>query len=254
LPTIQTAGQAQQEEQPERTDRRERDRTADDSLSGNGQRSMLLNVRDVQTVNVVNVDDANRALLGGELNLPGLFPRLEALESSPAVFRVESGLDRLPAEPGVILIRGARQSGKSTWLEGALRGTIEEYGPGSGLSLHGDHLRDEDHLSEELVRLASAFRKGSAVRRLFVDEITAVPDWVRALKRELRRVLVVRLRARHRSYPGAFVEVKRGRATALDFAWFGKTFPRARLEVICSTPFETDRVRGRSLHDFLHGE
>lgn len=53
---------------------------------------------------------------------------------------------------------------------------------------------------------------------------------------------------------GAFVEVKRGRATALDFAWFGKTFPRARLEVICSTPFETDRVRGRSLHDFLHGE
>lgn len=47
--------------------------------------------------------------------------------------------------------------------------------------------------------------------------------------------------------PGTFIEVKRGRATALYLAWFGKTFPRARLEVIC-------RVRGVSLHDFLHGE
>jgi hypothetical protein len=73
----------------------------------------LLNVRDVDAVNVMNVDDVNRALLSGELSLPGLFPGLETLESSPAVFRVEFGLDRLPTEPGVILIRGARQSGKS---------------------------------------------------------------------------------------------------------------------------------------------
>jgi predicted AAA+ superfamily ATPase len=156
----------------------------------------LLNVQDVDRVNVVNVDDVNRALSRGQLDLPGLFPRLEALASAPAVFRMDFGLDRLPDEPGVILIRGARQSGKSTWLEGALRETVEEHGPGSAFFLDGDHLRDENHLADELVRLATAFRKDTAVRRLFVDEITAVPDWVRGLKRvldrgELRRVLVV---------------------------------------------------------------
>jgi predicted AAA+ superfamily ATPase len=156
----------------------------------------LLNVQNVDRVNVVNVDDVNRALLRAQLDLPGLFPRLEALRSAAAVFRMEFGLDRLPAEPGVILIRGARQSGKSTWLEGAMRETVEAHGPGSALFLDGDHLRDAEHLADELVRLSHAFGRNAAVRRLFVDEITAVPGWVRGLKRvldrgELRRVLVV---------------------------------------------------------------
>lgn len=96
----------------------------------------------------------------------------------------------------MILIRGARQSGKSTWLEGAMREAVEEFGAGSALCLAGDHLRDADQLALELVRLTSGFAKGAKVRRLFVDEITAVPDWARALKRvldrgELRGVLVV---------------------------------------------------------------
>lgn len=51
----------------------------------------------------------------------------------------------------------------------------------------------------------------------------------------------------------AFVEAKRGRATALDFAWFRKAFARAELTVVCATPFEADRVRGVTLDEFLHG-
>jgi predicted AAA+ superfamily ATPase len=47
------------------------------------------------------------------------------------------------------------------------------------------------------------------------------------------------------------VEVKIGRAGALDFKWYPKTFARGRLTVVCSTPFETDRIRGITLHDFL---
>ncbi|MGH7820435.1 MAG: AAA family ATPase, partial [Candidatus Binatia bacterium] len=95
-----------------------------------------------------------------------------------------------------ILIRGARQYGKSTWLEGAIRDTVRRHGPGSALFLDGDYLRDSDHLGSELSRLAAAFRPDAPVRRLFVDEITAVADWERGLKRvldrgELRRVLVV---------------------------------------------------------------
>lgn len=156
----------------------------------------LLNVPNVDSVNVVNVEEVNRALLAGELDLPGLFPRLEALADAPAVFRVEFGLEKLPTSPGVILIRGARQVGKSTWLEGALRDTLRDHGPGTALFLDGDYLRDAEHLASEVSRLATAFRPDAPVRRLFVDEITAVADWERGLKRvldrgELRGVLVV---------------------------------------------------------------
>lgn len=49
----------------------------------------LLNVSNVDSVNVVNVEEVNWMLLAGELDLPGLFPRLEALADAPAVFRVD---------------------------------------------------------------------------------------------------------------------------------------------------------------------
>ncbi len=144
----------------------------------------------------MNVEQVNAALSAGNLDRPGLFPRLEALNDAPAVFTVHFGLDALPIEPGVILVRGARQYGKSTWLEAALRDTVREHGAGSAFFLDGDFLRDADHLADELSRLAFAFRADAAVRRIFVDEITAIADWERGLKRvldrgELRRVLVV---------------------------------------------------------------
>jgi hypothetical protein len=50
-----------------------------------------------------------------------------------------------------------------------------------------------------------------------------------------------------------FVEVKRGRASALEFAWFARSFPRGRLTVVCSTPFEADRITGVTLAQFLTG-
>jgi uncharacterized protein len=155
-----------------------------------------LNVRNVDILNVVNVEGVNAALADGSLDLPGLFPRLEALRDAPAVFRVELGLDALPTEPGVLLIRGARQYGKSTWLEAAMRDTVRKHGPGTAFFLDGDYLRDAEHLATEVSRLAAAYRSDAPVRRLFVDEITAVADWERGLKRvldrgELRRVLIV---------------------------------------------------------------
>jgi predicted AAA+ superfamily ATPase len=144
----------------------------------------------------VNVDRVNEALAAGNLDVPGLFPRLESLRDAPAVFRVEMGLEPLPIEPGVLLIRGARQYGKSTWLETVMRDTVRQHGPGTAFFLDGDYLRDADHLSAEVSRLVVAYRADAPVRRLFVDEITAVADWERGLKRvldrgELRRVLVV---------------------------------------------------------------
>ncbi len=51
-----------------------------------------------------------------------------------------------------------------------------------------------------------------------------------------------------------FIEVKRGQATALEFTWFPRVFPKGNLTVVCSTPFETDRVRGLTLESFLQAQ
>ncbi|GMV38437.1 MAG: hypothetical protein AMXMBFR64_01530 [Myxococcales bacterium] len=144
----------------------------------------------------MNVDHINEALFRGELDRPGVLPHVRALGDAPFVFRQSFGLDSLPEEPGVILVRGARQYGKSTWLERQIAETIEQYGPGTAFYLNGDVLRDADTLSEAIRALVPLFAAEAPVRRLFIDEITAVDGWERGLKRvidagEVRRVLVV---------------------------------------------------------------
>lgn len=144
----------------------------------------------------MNVREINECLLRGEMDREGLFPHLEDLKLAAFVFRVDFGLDKLPEEPGVIFIRGARQYGKSTWMEAQIRDTVERYGPGSALYLNGDELKDAEALSLALSDLAGLFPPGAEARRIFIDEITAVKDWQNGLKRpldsgELRRVLVV---------------------------------------------------------------
>lgn len=53
--------------------------------------------------------------------------------------------------------------------------------------------------------------------------------------------------------PELLIEVKRGQASALDFAWFPKVFPRKRLVVITTERFETAFCRAMTLADFLAG-
>jgi predicted AAA+ superfamily ATPase len=147
-------------------------------------------------LNAMNVKQVNEHLLRGELTAPGLFPHLDELAGSPFRFEMRFGLDSLPEEEGVLLVRGPRQYGKSTWLESKLQETIASHGPGSALYLNGDELADADTLGRALAEAAAGFPRGDRVRRLFVDEITAVRDWQRALKRtidagELRGILVV---------------------------------------------------------------
>ena len=53
--------------------------------------------------------------------------------------------------------------------------------------------------------------------------------------------------------PDRFIEVKRGRTGPLDFTWFPKCFPKGRLTVVSESRFETDRIHGITLEDFLLG-
>jgi uncharacterized protein len=144
----------------------------------------------------VNVNQINDCLLRGEIDRPGVLPHHASLARAPFRFQFDFGLPDLPLEPGVLLIRGARQYGKSTWLEGSIHRTVEEHGPGSALYLNGDELYTALAFGEALSTAAAAFPQRAKVRRLFIDEITAVPEWQRVLKRaldagDLRTVLIV---------------------------------------------------------------
>ena len=144
----------------------------------------------------MNSQEINRALSLGQLSTPGILPRLDELDRSAFVFRFDFGLDTLPTEPGLILVRGPRQYGKSTWLQQQIRDTITDHGPGSAFFLNGDEIRDARGLSEAIRNVVPLFNPENTAKRLFIDEITAIRDWERGLKLlidagELRDVLVV---------------------------------------------------------------
>lgn len=138
----------------------------------------------------------NSCLLRGESSAPGQFPHLDRIGRAGLAFPIDFGLPELPSTPGVLVVRGPRQYGKSTWLEGCLRATAVAAGPGSAFYLNGDHLADAQALVDEVKALAPLFRSDAPVRRLFIDEVTAISGWEKALKRlldgdVLRDVLVV---------------------------------------------------------------
>lgn len=140
--------------------------------------------------------DVNSSLLSESPPFKKILPHLEGLDRLPFVFTQDFGLEELPREPGVLMIRGPRQYGKSTWLEQQIQKTIEDFGPGSALYLNGDEIIDSKDFIEELRKLIPLFSGKSLVRRLFIDEITAIASWEKALKRlldsrELKDILVV---------------------------------------------------------------
>ena len=111
-------------------------------------------------------------------------------------FDWDFGLAELPREPGIVVIRGPRQYGKSTWLEYQLRETLRQFRPGTALLLNGDYIAGPGELEGDIESLMSHFPEEASVRRLFIDEITAVAGWQKAIKRladrgALRKVLII---------------------------------------------------------------
>ncbi len=144
----------------------------------------------------MNTVEVNQQLAQGDAIKRGVLPKLDELAGEPFVFKLHFGLDKLPTEAGVILVRGARQYGKSTWLQSQIRETVKTCGPGSAFYLNGDEVRDGQALAEQIRHLLPMFSAKAPVRRLFIDEITAVKNWTHALKAlldsgELRQILLV---------------------------------------------------------------
>src|SRR3990172_2459228 len=138
----------------------------------------------------------NSLLLQGEVDREDMWPRLVEYESRRNPFFFEFGLQELPREPGLILVRGPRQYGKSTWLDLKIRKTIEDFGKGTALYLNGDEILTEEAFHAALLELEESLPPNAAVRRIFIDEITSIRDWERAIKRaydqgSLRKTLLV---------------------------------------------------------------
>lgn len=144
----------------------------------------------------MDVNARNRLFSTGEIDRELLWPKIVEYEEQPCTFQFTFGLDELPTDPGIILVRGPRQYGKSTWLELELRKTLEENGRGAAYFLNGDDIANDLELEERIVEIVPMFNPKARVKRLFIDEISAVLHWERALKRivdrgELRDILVV---------------------------------------------------------------
>lgn len=138
----------------------------------------------------------NQHLINGDIDSSGVLPHLDNLKTMDFVFESDFGLPKLPVEPGVILIRGPRQYGKSTWLEQQIFFTIKQFGKGTALYLNGDEIKNGKDLMEEIRVLIQLFTPKSNIKRLFIDEITAIQDWQKGIKRlidagELKNILVI---------------------------------------------------------------
>jgi uncharacterized protein len=122
-----------------------------------------------------------KLLYGGvltELELPNYWE----LKNSAIHFEWNFGLKILPLEPGFIVVRGARQYGKSSWLQTQIFNTYTNFGKGCCAYLNGDSILNSEELYEEIKNLIS-FLNNSEVKRIFIDEITAVEKWEIAIKR-----------------------------------------------------------------------
>lgn len=144
----------------------------------------------------MDVKTINQLLAEGNIDREDMWPRIVEMESKAHQFRFEFGLGDVPTEPGLIIIRGPRQYGKSTWLDMNLRWSTEDFGRGSSYYLNGDEMGTADDLVREMTGIYSAYSKDAKVRRLFIDEITAVPHWEKAVKRVIdqglfRDVLII---------------------------------------------------------------
>lgn len=133
-------------------------------------------------LNVMNVEQVNSLLLLDNIDFSTCLPKLKQYTLMALQFKFNFGLEVLPEEPGVILIRGARQFGKSTWLELQVKNSYLQYGPGSTQYLNGDEVAMSQDLVTAIEKIIPLFAPNAKVKRIFIDEVTAIDKWERSIK------------------------------------------------------------------------
>ena len=114
----------------------------------------------------MDVKTIHHLLAEANIDRDEMWPRIIEMESKTHQIRFEFGLNELPTEPGLIVIRGPRQYGKSTWLDLNLRQSAEEFDKGSSYYLNGDEIASVDELDLELTNLHASYSRDAGIKRL----------------------------------------------------------------------------------------
>jgi len=108
-------------------------------------------------------------------------PKLKQLQETP--FRLphlDPILDAIPVQEGIFSILGPRQVGKSTFLRLLVQKCIKISPPNRIFLLEGDEFESWRDLRAAMAGLIDSEKKEKT--NLFIDEITSVPEWHRAVK------------------------------------------------------------------------
>jgi hypothetical protein len=199
-------------------------------------------------------------------------PQLRQLHRQPFVYhsplldRIDSGI------PGIYTLTGGRQVGKSTFLKQFIQLLINEHTDVRAIffvscELINDH-RELVHVLEPFLAQTPA----NGIAYLFIDEVTYVPGWDRAVKHladtgQLDRVFLmltgsdaVVIREAMKRFPG-----RRGRAREVDLRYQPLTFyeflrlreslsPGQLQEIQTATVFQMGSLVNRESMDALYDE
>lgn len=130
----------------------------------------------------MDVRSFNEQLRHGNIDNKIMWPRILDHETQSFQFPFDFGLPELPKESGLLIIRGPRQYGKSTWMDIEIKKTIIHFGKGSAYYLNGDYLSTIHDLEQAIKDLLPQYTN-QPVKRLFIDEITSIEGWEKCLKR-----------------------------------------------------------------------
>ncbi len=131
----------------------------------------------------MDITTMNEILARGELDTPGLFPRLAQLQASPSIFKMDFGLKTLPLEPGILLIRGARQYGKSTWLKQQLYHLARTNYLFTPVSYREFHRVCYEHLQEKTL-ISYLLSGGSPIACTEIATQGIIPEYIIQLVRD----------------------------------------------------------------------
>ncbi|NYZ74510.1 ATP-binding protein [Candidatus Micrarchaeota archaeon] len=84
----------------------------------------------------------------------------------------------VPERKGAIVVYGPRQVGKTTWLKQGIRKLLENGKPESVFYLNAEMIKDRFELYETIKLINGLYNPA----HIFMDEISAVADWERAIK------------------------------------------------------------------------
>lgn len=67
-------------------------------------------------------------------------------------------------------------------MEKQVLGTYQDFGPGLVFTANGDEISLNGDLVSAIRALVPRFKEESPIKRLFIDEITAIDNWEKAIK------------------------------------------------------------------------